>query len=207
MKEDTLPLLLMRIQSLSLVSLLCVFSNCAHIVRTERGFKPGTEPEVNGATISPELIPKNEEAVFAVSAMVYLAAGERAAGPYECLFTAWGNPGLHRYMILHSLTVRTENGKVTDFSPRRPARVDFAPAESGERTQATHIVDQLIDLDSRKIHAATMRADITIATTRHTRRRTVEIPLQSTKTKNVSFRSIISDIQRDRAAERDAPWE
>lgn len=143
---------------------------------------------VNGARLSAEMLPTEGEAKFALSAMVYFAAGETETGPYKCLFSAWGQNGVHRSMTIHSLLVRTASGREQPVPAK--GRIAFAPSTNNDSVNATYVFPGLLTLDFKKDGEVFLDADVTIQTKKSSLRRKVSLLLSPSPEKELQFHSI-----------------
>lgn len=171
-----------------------VLSHCGHIHTTREEFAVERDATVHGAALTAELIPTEGRVNYSLSAMVYVMAGEVESGPYRCLLTAWGEPGLHRSMTVDRLVIRTASGKSEVFPAS--GRLRFEPGDREDRTQATYLVPGLLEIDYKKDGDVTLEAIVRIEGKRRTEKRAITLLLHPAPVKERAFASVFDDLRK-----------
>ncbi len=183
---------------------------CAHVVQTREDYALGEEgPSLNGARVTAELLTTDGRLKYALSAMVYFAAGETETGPYKCLLTAWGDREVHQSMTVHRLTFRTDSGQTATAPPSGPHA--FAPGAGDRGWQATYVVPGVLDLDYKKDGDLTLDASLTIQSHRRKIRKDVQLVFSPSQSRNIEFATIFDEFEREsedaQGAEESEVWQ
>ncbi|NWK54966.1 hypothetical protein HW115_05055 [Verrucomicrobiaceae bacterium N1E253] len=179
-------------------------SSCGHIYTKSHSYSGGGVVTVNGARITSAVKPMGGEGGFSMSAMVYMAGSATLDGPFIWRIEAEGEQGLHESMTVHRVKVTTSTTKRSEWFPSRHLGVvePFKPfkKEPGKAYAVFQIPGKL-KVFPETDGAITVLADLSVKSTKGTRRKVVQFQLQPGTTSDLEFinlpAEIIEDLEND----------
>ena len=184
---------------ISTIAISLALSSCGHIHTKSHSYQKSQTVEINGAMVGGAVKPMGGNSGFTFSAMIYMAGSATLDGPFIWRVEAEGKEGEHQSIVVHRLKVITSKTKRSEWYPRRHlgylTPFKAYKKEPGKAFAVFQIPGEL-KVYPREDGDVTILADISVTSTRGTRRKQVKFELKAKTAKDVEFISLPAEIAR-----------
>lgn len=190
----------MKLRSITaLAAASMTFCSCGHIFTKSHSYTKSQTVEINGAQVGGAVKPMGGKSGLSLSAMVYMAGSATLDGPFIWRIEAEGKEGEHESIVVHRVKVITSKTGRSEWYPRQQLGylTAFKPykKEPG-KVYAVFQIPGRLKVYPREDGDITILADVSVTSTRGTRRRQVKFELKANTTKDVEFISLPAEIAK-----------
>lgn len=177
---------------------LCLLlASCGHIHTKSQSYQLNKAANVNGARVITEVKPMGGKPGFSVSAMVYMAGSASLEGPFKWRVQAIGKQGVHQYMHIHSVSMRTAHTKRHNSFPRSqlPSSIPFVSYKKTPGVvYAVHQFPGLLEVYPQTDGPVTVTINVSIRSHAQSERKIITGVLKPTQQSETEFLFIPTEI-------------
>lgn len=186
-------------KKLPILCLPLLLTSCGHIYTKSDGYAESSSATVNGAKVNAAFRPNGGNGGLSVSAMVYMAGAAKLEGPFLWRVQAQGEEGEHQQLVIHRVKVETSKTKRKEWFPIKYLNKS-TPFKPYKKTPGVSYAYFQMPGELKVMPQAdgevSVKVDLTVKSKRRSQRQLVEFSLAPSKTSDVEFIFLPTEIAR-----------